>query len=30
MNKWIIFSVLFVMFFASCEKDQIGRYDLSR
>lgn len=30
MNKWIIFSIFFVMFFASCEKDQIGRYDLSR
>lgn len=30
MNKWIIISIFLTMFLASCEKDQIGRYDLNR
>ena len=30
MNKWIIISIFLTLLLASCEKDQIGRYDLER
>ncbi len=30
MNKWIIISIFLTLLLASCEKDQIGRYDLKR
>lgn len=30
MKRWFIISIFLMMFLASCEKDQIGRYDLER
>ena len=30
MNRWIIISIFLTIFLASCEKVQIGRYDLDR
>ena len=30
MNKWFIINIVLTMLLVSCEKDQIGRYDLER